>query len=34
MKVTLECFYQQKIIALHDRLNKEDFPWNVIMQTK
>lgn len=29
MKETLECFYQQKIISLHDRLNKEDFAWNV-----
>lgn len=29
MKETLECFYQQKIISLHDRLNKEDFAWNL-----
>ncbi len=29
MKDTLECFYQQKIIGLHDRLIKENFSWNV-----
>lgn len=29
MKETLECFYQQKIITLRDRLTKEDFSWNL-----
>lgn len=29
MKDTLECFYQQKIIGLHDRLAKENFSWNM-----
>lgn len=29
MKETLECFYQQKIIGLHDRLVKEDFSWKL-----
>ena len=28
---TLECFYQQKIVGLRERLNKENSSWNVIV---
>lgn len=32
MRDTLENFFQQKIIALHDRLSMESFSWNVILK--
>jgi hypothetical protein len=29
MKENLESYYEQKIVGLHERLSKENFPWNV-----
>ena len=29
MKENLENYYEQKVAGLHERLSKENFPWNV-----
>ena len=31
MRDALESFYQQKVISLHERLNKENSSWNVMI---
>jgi hypothetical protein len=29
MKENLECYYEQKLMVLQDRLARENFPWKV-----